>query len=327
LKGGFLEEETMMMNHPNRREFLKASLLATAAVSLHPALNLAESEKNMQSFHLATNQYPWGTFYQREKRDFFKDLDLSLGEVAASGFEGYEPLAESPAAIDRLALLLAKHHLEMRSLYVNSSLHEEKVAEKSFESVIQIAGAAKQKLGTRIIVTNPNPIRWGGQENKSDAQLRLQAKMLNRLGIKLTAMGLKLAYHNHDPELRMAARELHHMMMGTDPVHVDFCLDSHWIYRGAGNSNVALFDIVKMYGARVAEWHLRQSHSGIWTESFGEGDIDYKALAVELKKAGARPHLVLEQAVEAGSPNTMNGLEAHKKSVAYARLALADLAG
>ena len=26
-------------------------------------------------------------------------------------------------------------------------------------------------VGTRIIVTNPSPIRWGGSENKTDAQL------------------------------------------------------------------------------------------------------------------------------------------------------------
>jgi inosose dehydratase len=316
-----------MTHQWNRRDALKASWLVAAAVSWQPTLNLAQPEGKMNSFHLATNQYPWGTFFEREKKDFFKDLDRSLGEVAASGFDGYESLAESPAAVERLAALLAKHHLEMRSLYVNSTLHEEAVAEKSVESVIQIAGMASQKLGTRIIVTNPNPIRWGNQENKSDAQLRLQAKMLNRLGIKLSGMGLKLAYHNHDPELRMAARELHHMMMGTDPAHVHFCLDSHWIFRGAGNSSVALFDIVKMYGARVAEWHLRQSQGGVWTEAFGEGDIDYPALVLELKKAGAKPHLVLEQAVEKGSPNTMTGLEAHKKSVAYARRILASLAG
>jgi len=81
-------------------------------------------------------------------------------------------------------------------------------------------------------------------------------------------MGLTLSYHNHDIELRNAAREFHHMMVGTDPAYVTLCLDAHWIYRGAGNSAVALFDVLKLYGPRITELHLRQSKDNIWTETF-----------------------------------------------------------
>ena len=70
-----------------------------------------------------------------------------------------------------------------------------------------------------------------------------QAEALDKLGARLKQMRLILAYHNHDAELRNAAREFHHMMLGTDPALVTLCLDAHWIYRGAGNSAVALFDM------------------------------------------------------------------------------------
>ena len=138
--------------------------------------------------------------------------------------DGFEPLVTSPGEINRLAPLLKKHGLEMRSLYVNSTLYETGEIEKSTASVLAIAEKAKP-LGTRIIVTNPSPIRWGGPENKSDAELRIQADALDKLGIALKAAGLVLAYHNHDIELRNAAREFHHMMLGTDPANVTFCLD------------------------------------------------------------------------------------------------------
>jgi inosose dehydratase len=114
-----------------------------------------------------------------------------------------------------------------------------------------------------------------------------------------------LAYHNHDIELRNAAREFHHMITGTDPANVSLCLDAHWIYRGSGNSSVALFDVLKLYGNRVREVHLRQSVRNIWSETFGEGDIDYAAFAQRLLDVGAKPHLVLEQAPENGTPKTM----------------------
>jgi len=280
--------------------------------------------KKPGKLHLACNVYPWIVFYQREGRDFNKDLDAGLAEVAASGVDGFEPIINAPQDIDNLATLLKKHSLQMRSFYVNSVLHETEQANKSVEEVLAIAEAAKKRLGTRIIVTNPSPIRWGGPENKNDAQLKTQAAALEKLARQLKAVGLILAYHNHDIELRNAAREFHHMMAGTDPAYVTLCLDAHWIYRGAGNSQVALFDVLKLYGSRVTELHLRQSKDNIWTETFGDGDIDYPALAEHLLKIGIRPHLVLEQAVEAGSPKTLLPVEAIRKSSQYARQVFAN---
>jgi inosose dehydratase len=274
--------------------------------------------------HVACNQYSWTVFYARENKDFNASLDEGLAEVAASGIDGFEPGVGGLGQIDPFLPLLKKHGLEMRSLYVNSTLHEPSQVDASIAQVL--AAAAKVKtVGTRIIVTNPSPIRWGGPENKDDQQLRTQAQALNTLGEKLRRMGLTLAYHNHDPELRQAAREFHHMMVATDPKNVTLCLDAHWIFRGAGNSQVALFDIVELYGRRVTELHLRQSSQGVWTEVFGPGDIDYPRLAEALRRIRVRPLLVLEQAIEEGSPSTLKPLEAFRQSTEYARQVFAGL--
>ena len=315
----------MFENVISRRSFVGSVALAGGAVLAGIGTSQAQQEKHAGKLHLACNQYPWTTFYGRENRDFNADLDKGLGEVAASGMDGYEPLANNPQEIERLGPLLKKHGLEMRSLYVNSVLHERDKAEASIEAVLAIARKAKE-IGTEIIVTNPSPIRWGGPENKDDAQLRVQAASLEKLGRELHAIGLMLSYHNHDIELRNAAREFHHMMVGTDPGIVTLCLDAHWIYRGAGNSQVALFDVLKLYGPRITELHLRQSKDGIWTEAFGDGDIDYEAVAKHLREISVRPHLVLEQAVEAGSPKTMTPVEAFQKSSQYARQVFAAFA-
>jgi inosose dehydratase len=302
----------------SRRRFVKDLAFAGGAIAM--GTNSAEStEQNRRGkFHLACNQYPWTVFYARDNRDFNQELDKGLSEVALSGFDGYEPLANNPQELDQLGPVLKKHGLEMRSLYVNSILHDRDKVQASIDSVLAIARRAKE-LGTKIIVTNPSPIRWGGPENKDDAQLRVQASAIEKLGHELKAIGLILAYHNHDIELRNAAREFHHMMAGTDPEYVTLCLDAHWIYRGAGNSAVALFDILKLYGSRITELHLRQSKNNIWTEIFGEGDIDYPALAKHLLDISVRPHIVMEQAVETGTPKTMSTLEAFQKSSQYAR--------
>jgi inosose dehydratase len=119
--------------------------------------------------------------------------------------------------------------------------------------------------------------------------------------------------------LRAAAREFHHMLLSTDPKHVSLCLDVHWVYRGSGNSQVALFDIVKLYGKRITELHLRQSKGGIWQETFTEGDIDYQRLVNELNALNVKPHLVLEQCLEKTSLKTMDGVRAHKEDLVYVK--------
>ena len=307
----------MLEQFISRRRFVKRMALAGGALVTGMG-TAAEQLGSRRTLHLACNQYPWTVFYRRDNRDFNQELDTGLGELTASGLDGYEPLANNPQEIERLGPLLKKHGLQMRSLYVNSTLHERQKADDSIEAVLAIAKKAKA-IGTQIIVTNPSPIRWGGPENKNDAQLQVQAAAMETLGRKLRAIGLTLSYHNHDIELRNAAREFHHMMAGTDPDLVTLCLDAHWIYRGAGNSAVALFDVLKLYGPRITELHLRQSKDNIWTEAFGEGDIDYPAIARHLLEINVRPHLVLEQAVETGSPKTMGTVEAFQKSSQYAR--------
>ena len=272
---------------------------------------------------IACQQYPWFTFFDREGKDWGNDLGYSMQQVVAAGFEGFEPSFGSAEEISTLTPHLQQKQVQTYSLYVNSLLHDPAQWEASASEALKIALAAKP-LGVKIVVTNPSPIRWGGDENKTDEQLRLQARALNELGAKLRQNGLMLAYHNHDAEMRNSAREFHHMMLGTEPENVRLCLDAHWIYRGSGNSQVALFDLVKLYLDRIEELHLRQSQNGVWTEAFGPGDIDYERLATMLRSKRKRPHLVLEQAVENGTPETMDAVEAHRQSLAYAEKIFAD---
>jgi inosose dehydratase len=314
-----VDKRNQTMKKITRRKFVKDIVLSGSAfVATAQSVGIAQRKKS-NKLHLACNQYPWLTYYRRENRNFNEDLDKGLGELASCGFDGYEPLVNNLQEIDLLAPLLKKHGLQMRSLYVNSVLHERQKADQSIESVLAIAEKAKKNLNTKIIVTNPSPIQWGGPQNKDDGQLKVQAASIEKLGKQLKEMGLILAYHNHDIELRNAAREFHHMMVGTNPAYVTLCLDAHWVYRGAGNSSVALFDILRLYGPRITELHLRQSEDNIWAETFTEGDIDYPRLAKHLLNIDVRPHIVLEQAVEKRTPKTMNTVEAFRQSSKYAR--------
>lgn len=303
----------------NRRTFVTHSAL-TALVSTSHAIQADHS------MHLSTNTYPWGTFAKREGRTFTLHSDEALAEVASTGINGYEPSITRLEEFDGLGARLKAHGLEMRSIYVGTALHDKTEAAKSLEHTLAIARRSAE-IGTKVIVTNPSPIKWGGAENKTDEQLITQAKSLDTLGAELRKLGMQLAYHNHDIELRNGGREFHHMLTGTNPENVKFCLDVHWVFRGCGDSQVALFDALEHYGSRIIELHIRQSREGKWSEIFtADGDIDYNRLVSWLAKHQIKPLLTLEQCIEAGSPNTTTGVAAHKLGTSNARQAFAPLA-
>ncbi len=313
------------MSTSTRRHFL-TSTTALAGAALLTNSQFSKARPALKSFPIACNSYSWLTFYARQGKTWMADPDASLTELVQSGITGYEPAVNSAEDVTKLLPLLTKHKLSMHSLYVNSTLHRADEARKSIDSVLAIADAAKP-VGTSIFVTNPSPINWGTNDDKTDAELTEQARNLDRLGAELRKRGITLAYHTHAPEHRQAAREFHHMLLATDPKNVSLCLDAHWVYRGSGNSQIALFDVVKLYGKRIVEIHIRQSKNGIWQEVFSDGDIDYQQLATTLKTIGIRPNLVLEQCLEKESPNTLGPIEAHKQDLTGVKNVFAGLIG
>lgn len=293
----------------NRRQFVGSVVLSTGAII--PSMVKSATKENL---HVSCNSYTWSVYFKRDGKDFSKNIDAGLMAVAKSGLDGFEPSFASIEQINIMLPLLKKHNLAMRSFYTGSLLFDPSQVKGNIDKILRLAEAA-QKAGASIVVTNPSPVKRGEGENKNDDQLIIQANALNKLGEKLKSMGMILAYHNHDVELSLAARELHHMMLGTDPDNVKLCLDVHWVYRGAGNSNVALFDFMKLYSNRIVELHLRQSTNFVWSEVFSaKGDVDYNGVAAFLKKKKIAPLLVLEQAVEKGTPNTMGAVKAHRDS-------------
>src|SRR5512146_1547888 len=124
---------------PSRREFLRDTVWVTTMAGMATKMAKAGSGR----LHVACNQYPWGTFYAREKKDFNAWLDAGLAEVKASGNDGFEPGVGGLQQIEEMTPLLRKHGLEMRSLYVNSTLHDAAQADKSIAEVLTAAEKAR----------------------------------------------------------------------------------------------------------------------------------------------------------------------------------------
>jgi len=298
----------------NRRVFLQntafLSTLAGASTVLPMPSSAQESAKSKTDrLHIAVNQYTANSFFRRDEKNFWDEL----ATLKSCGIDGFEATIGTAEEAENVGKRLKDAGLEMRSVYVGGSLHEKEHADKTIERILATAEKTKE-FGTQFMIYNPAP--KGG---KSDEELIRQTKKVDELGAKLRGMGITLSFHYHTTELEFGGREFHHLLCGTDPANFTLCMEQHWSYRACGNSQVALFDHIKLYSSRIATTHLRQSIDNVWSEWYGDGDIDSKRLAAELKKLPKLPHIVLEQASEKGTPHTMTSADVFKKSVAYIR--------
>lgn len=305
----------------NIKKTQRRQMLASSAFGAAMLLNLRHcfaSEPMAQkpladTLYIASNEYPWSVFYARENRNFRDELASSLAEVKAAGLVGFEPSVSTAEEAVILADACEKACLKMRSVYTSSSFLMPQDVQHSVDRITAMAKAAHDRIGTELVITNPDPIGRG----KTDEELSAQAEGLCALGESLAAYGIRLGYHHHAPEMEFGAREVHHMLAGTDQKYVGFCFDTHWVYRGAGNSAVAVYDFLTLYGDRMVSFHLRQSVNDIWSEFLTENDdLDFHRIADWFRtKKHAYPMLVSEQCPESATPHTMNALQAHQRDV------------
>lgn len=296
------------MNPVSRREFLKASMGASMGAWMGGGLAAAESTP---SGVVGSQLYGWGQYYQREG----KDLNAHWGEVFSAlrdaGYDYAEGNLDSgrPEKNAEFADKLRAKGLRPVSLYTGGALHNDG-AEGVVERLVAAAKVAAHS-GFEVIVCNVDPIG----RDKTDVELVRQGKALALLGRELKGLKLRLGVHHHTPELGRAGREYHHNFAVTRAGEVDFCIDTHWLYRGG----IAPMDALRQYGDRVVSWHLRQSRDKIWWEDLDTGDIDYSEIAALARSRKWPRRFSVELALEGGTRITRSGVENHRRSREFVR--------
>ena len=261
---------------------------------------------------IVTQEFGWSQIARRRGLGWPQGTKWAMQQAAQAGLAGWEPFLETPQDADRVAHLAAQCGLKVPSFFVAGALHTE--PGPALERMSEIAARAAS-FGSTIAAVYPEPLQ---NADKSDRQLAIQFDSLNVLAQCFARLGVRLLYHPEEPEMRHAAREFHHMLARSDPAKIGLCLDPDTIWRGAGRSNLAVLDVVHLYGDRVEAIHLRQSSGGVWAETFGPGEIDYARISAALQRVGATPLLVLETAHEDDAPDLADPIAAERNSLDYA---------
>lgn len=257
---------------------------------------------------VATQMYVWGQVYGQQ--DYFEDALKKISQAGYDGIESDLSLASTEKKAAELRRLVEKNSLKLASLYYGGVYHEKDKAEQTVRETAKLAKFAKD-IGCPAI--NVNPASKG--EQKTDEELEIQAKYLEKMGKTLKDMEMEFYCHNHTPEIKSNARELRSICDLTDKRFVNLCLDIHWVLRGG----VDPLELMKEYPDRLKSLHLRNSSDGVWMEYFGDGDIDYVAVKELLEDADYEGWLIVELAYEQDTKITRDLAENSRISREYVR--------
>lgn len=265
-----------------RREFL-ATLAAAPAMGAAPA--------GYEPI-LAAQAYVFSQAYAKLGQRAEENVREILETIAATGYKNVELTSNyfEGERASGMAQTLMLTRLKCPVIYHGGAMHTAEGAKKATQAILDLAKTMKGANPIQAITLNPDPKPQ--KEAKTDSELSLQADGINKLAKELKKLSVRLMLHHHDPEMAQEAREWRHLAKNTDPKLVEFCVDAHWIFRGGQD----VMTILKEAGTRLGSLHLRNSKNKIWTESLGDGDIDYGAVAAHLKSINYRGYLVVELA-------------------------------
>jgi len=209
------------------------------------------------------------------RRDLARDFEGTLASIADIGYREVEFAGYHGKSASEVRAMLA--HLGLAAPASHVSLDE-------FRRAADSAIAASTEVGHRYLV-----VPWiDAAERRSLDHYRRIAEELNRIGEKVRAAGMQLAYHNHDFEL--AAMEgsvpLDVLIERTDPTLVVLELDLYWVTKG-GADPLTYFS---RHPGRVHLVHVKDSagapeHRMV---DVGQGTIDFAKIFARREQAGIR---------------------------------------
>jgi sugar phosphate isomerase/epimerase len=204
------------------------------------------------------------------------DLPGTLAQVAAAGYKEVEFAGYFGRSPTEIRDLLARNGLTSPSAHIGIEQMEQ-----NFQKVADDAKVIGHKWVTVPYLQENQRNNWKGL-----------AAQLNRLGAQAKANGLRLAYHNHDFEIRPVngVRPLDVLLDNTDPALVDSEMDLYWVTFGGGDP----LDFFNRHPGRIKMVHVKDSAGPPDNKmaDVGKGVINWRAIFAQSDKAGIQHYFV-----------------------------------
>lgn len=230
------------------------------------------------------------------KYDIGAQTDLILDSLAAAGYAGVEGGPQDAAAY--------KQALDARGLRYGGS----HVTLGALENAAQLTQYL-QTLGSRDIC-NSGLHQWF---DRSAADYRQAAAVLNDAGQRFRNAGITLHYHHHEFELEEVEEGktgLAILLGETDPACVDLCVDIAWVQK----AGLDPAEFLVRHQERISYLHFKDYNAeGEWTE-LGRGVVNISAVMERLPDLPRIRWIMVEQ-----DKTTLDPLESLAVSRRYLR--------
>ncbi len=230
-----------------------------------------------------------------------KDYEATLRQIAALGYQEVEAAgffnhsaSDVKQAMEGAGLHCVSAHYGLKDLLTGS------------DEIL----AYGRNLGLQFIVcASPLPRNWAsvkdpGSRQSRDAMTiddwRWNAEQFNRIGERVSAAGMRFAYHNHTPEFRSQNGVVFYdeLLRSTDPAKISMELDCGWAEVAGKNPA----DYLARYPTRFSMLHVKDFNLKGFvpgtepppSTELGRGSIDYRAIFLAAKKCKIE-HAFVEQ--------------------------------
>ena len=260
-----------------------------------------------------------------------KNIDATLARVAKIGYRTVELAGYHGQTVQTLRSTADKYGLKFTSIHVGAT---GRPGEPGLDQDLPKLASELHALGVTDVVLPmfPVPERFGAQKQGENFLGFIQrvtagltrddwqrtAELLNDRGGKLRAEGLRLGYHNHNPEFAPLGNTtgIELLLASTSPDEVSFEMDVGWV-AAAGVDPVAL---LKRHGRRFQLMHVKdikpstQSNYSLQQDptEVGSGKLPWPSLLPAAFSAGVRKFYVEQE-----PPFSMDRFEAIGKSLAF----------
>jgi sugar phosphate isomerase/epimerase len=253
-----------------RRDFLASLSLAALAA---PSSCLAFERSQGIQFGCQTNAW-------RINPAEFSELLGVLAKLKSLGFDGFETSFRNvQGQFDRAAEASRKLNatgLKFFGVHIFLDKYDDRTQIAPLDLIQKVADGAAALGAQRVILSGGGLIKDGRVDSEA---LKRKAEGLNSAGQYCKTKGLRLAYHNHGPELQQNGLEIEGLYRQTQPALVDFLTDCGWAFRAG--MNVPQF--FERHHRRIVGLHLRD-FKGDEQVPLGQGDFPVRELAAVIHK-------------------------------------------
>ena len=241
---------------------------------------IANAQNNFGGLALYTVRNDMGT---NAKATLQAVADAGYKNIEAAGYEDGKFYNMSPKAFKSLL-----KELRLRPI----STHQGSVTLENAEAMMADVKAAGFKYFV-IPVPPMGLFKYDGETQTMGMTggAKNLAEILDTLGEKANAAGLKLLYHNHDFEFKKDADgivPIDYLLENCNPKYVNFQMDLYWVTK-AGADPLAYFE---KHPGRFKIWHVKDMDDQGRFAPVGEGTIDFAQILAEKKKSGMKYYMV-----------------------------------